>query len=819
MKKYAKDIDKERIVENEKKEKSKNKPTEKRKIKRTTIQTLPYEKFINKTTLLLQSNVKIGKRTANLYSKTYLVTDANYSSLTEAEQEEKLGIFIQLLNGFDSSISLQLSIINKKIDSEEFNSKVLLSEKNDELNDFRREFNEIISEKVLENQNNLQSSRYITVTVVAKDIDVANNRFFTIEEHLAEHLKTLGSDVYLLDANERIKLLGSILRPEVKIDDFNVNELNAQKEKQEIAPDYFEFKKDYFMYDDKFCRCLYFRKLSTSIRDTIYTDLLGINRELIIAENLDFVDKDEALKMIERKITDMQSEKITKANRSANRSKGMIVDTITDSKLDEDNQNAVEFKKDIASRGQNMIRGQFIIMLSCDSYEKLQIDTEAIEMLLRRYQIETINAPYRQEVAFSSVLPVGNSNSVDKKNNLQFRRVLSTESVAGFMPFNCVELLQENGVYFGVNKMSNNPIIFDRNTLHNPNAFIFGIPGTGKSVTAKLEILYSMLAFDDEIIIIDPEREYTALVQLLGGEVIFISQSSATHINPLDLVENPDPKDTEYDPITAKLDLLLSFFSAIMGDKEITPLQRTVIDEVMREMYEQYDEPTLKEFYVVLEEYETKCTDAEKQEIGILKPALKLYVTGSMNLFSNKSNVNTSKRLICYDTKSLTKNLQTLGMTIVMENVWGKLAKNRAGEKRTRIYVDEMYLMFKSETTSQFFFELYKRARKWGGMPTGITQNVEDVLRSANARAMINSTEFVLMLSQNTADREELSKLLTIPYDTMRYVTNAKQGNGLIHISQYGDIPFNYEISTDSLIYKTITTKFKEEQNNEKISC
>lgn len=230
----------------------------------------------------------------------------------------------------------------------------------------------------------------------------------------------------------------------------------------------------------------------------------------------------------------------------------------------------------------------------------------------------------------------------------------------------------------------------------------------------------------------------------------------------------------------------------------------------MRKTYNDYTEPTLKEYYAVIEEYEKSCVEAEKFDVGLLKQALKIYVDGSMNLFSHKSNVSTRKRLICYDIKSLTKNLQTLGMTIVMENVWGKLAENRAAGKRTRIYTDEMYLMFKSETTSQFFYELYKRARKWGGMPTGITQNVEDVLRSANARSMINTTEFVLMLSQNTADREVLAKLLTIPEDTMRYVTNAAQGTGLIHISQYGDIPFNYEIPKDTKIYKAITTKFKE---------
>lgn len=811
-KKSARELDKERL-ENEKKKKvaTNGKKKEKRKIKKTTIQTLPYEKFVNKNTLLLHSNVRFGKLTANLYSKTYLVPDANYSSLTEKEQLEKLNSFVKMMNGFDTASSVQISIINRKIDKEEFRNSILLKDKDDEYNELRHELNDIISDKLTESQNGLQSSRYLTVTVIAQDLDIANNRFFTIEEHLASCFKELGTDIYLLDANERTKLLGNIFRPDAKFGNYTITELERQQEKMDISPDYFEFEKDYFKYNEFFCRCLYFRKLSTSIRDTIYSELLGTNREIIITENLDFVDKNDAEQMLERKLTDMNQEKINKTRRAAESSRGVYVDTMTGSKLEEDIEKAREFLDDIKNRGQNMIKAQFIIMIKAYSYEQLQNDTDVINTILRKYSIESINAPFRQEVALSSVLPLGNSNSADKDNNLQFRRTMSSESISGFTPFNCVELLHPNGVYYGINQMSKNPIIFDRNELNNPNGFIFGVPGSGKSVTTKLEIIYTMLRFDDEIIIIDPEREYTPLVELLGGEVIYISQSSASKINPLDLVPNPDPEhDKEYDPINAKLDLLLSFFSVVLN-KEITPIQKTVIYESLIKTYEQCDKPTLKELHKNIEEYAKTCDDVEKESTISLAKALQLYATGGMNLFSNQSNVNINKRLVCYDIKSLSKNLNTLGLTVVMENVWGKLAENRVKGRRTRIYVDEMHLMFKNETTSYFFYELYKRARKWGGIPTGITQNIEDVLRSANARSMINTTEFVLMLSQNSADREELAKICTIPPDTMRYVTNADKGMGLMHIAKYGDIPFDYQIPKNTTIYKTVTTKFKEE--------
>lgn len=812
-KKSAKEQYKDIKAKENKKAKKEKIQKQKRKIKKTTIQTLPYIKYVNNTTLLLNENVFIGKKRANIYSKTYLVSDANYSSLTENEQMGKLQLYIQLLNGFDSTVSVQLSIINKKVDIEDFKKRILLPDKNDGYDELRHEFNQIKLDKMSESQNGLKAYRYLTVSVIASDLDSANNRFFTLESHIVKIMKELGSDCYLLDANDRTKLLGGILRPDIQFNGYTLNEFDRQAEKMDIAPDYFEFQRDFFMYDNKFCRCIYFRKLSTSILDTIYKDLIGLNKEIIITENLDFVDKKDAIEMLERKITDMNQETITKTRRATENGRGVFVDTITGSKLEDDKEKAIEFRDDIKQRGQNMIRGQFIIMVIADSFEQLNSDTDAVNQELKRYQIETISAQERQEVAFYSVLPIGNSCSADKENNLQVRRTLSSEAVAGFMPFNCVDLEQENAIYYGINSNSKNPIIFDRNTLNNPNGFIFGIPGTGKSVTAKLESIYSFLAFDDDIIIIDPDGEYSDTVRLLGGEVIYISQSSGTHINPLDLTENPDKDDKEYDPITSKLDLLLSFFSTIISDDDVmvTPLQRTIIDTVMRSTYKKYTEPTLHEYYAELEEYEKNCSGVEQKDATYLKQALHLYVKGSYDLFSHKTNVNVNARLICYNIKSLVTSLKPLGLMMVMENVWAKLALNRTKKIRTRIYIDEMYLLFKNESSSNFFYQLYKRARKWGGIPTGITQNVEDVLRSANARAMINTTEFVIMLSQNINDREELAKLLTIPSDTMRYVTNADKGTGLMHIAKYGDIPFDYVIPTDTQIYKTITTKFKED--------
>jgi type IV secretory pathway VirB4 component len=380
-----------------------------------------------------------------------------------------------------------------------------------------------------------------------------------------------------------------------------------------------------------------------------------------------------------------------------------------------------------------------------------------------------------------------------------------------FCPFNAKEFVHRGGLYYGVNQITRSLILFDRRRLSNPNGFIFGVPGAGKGVTAKLEMIYSILATDDEILILDPEREYAALAGVFGGEVIHISETSKTHINPLDLTPNPDPADAEYEPVTAKLEFLLSFFSSILGNVEIEATQKTIIDTVMRDTYRDHEAPTLVEYYEGLEAFERGNGGDAARTAARLRQALHLYVHGSMNVFSKPSNVDIHKRIVVYDIKNLGKNLQTVGMMIVLENIWDRIAKNRARGLGTRIYIDEMYLMFKSEQCAEFFRVLYKRARKWGGIPTGITQNVDDLLQSKSARTMLSNTKFIIMLSQNATDSETLSEILKIPPETMGYVTNSGVGRGLLYAGELGNIPFDNRFPTDTELYKIVTTAFNED--------
>lgn len=807
----ARDIDREREAQKQVVKKKEKKGREPLKIKRTVLQTLPYERFVSNYVLLLKSNVKVGKETTNLYSKTYLVPDVNYSALTRDEQLEKMQLYIELLNGFDSTVSLQMTLLNTKINREDFENRLLLKERHDGLDNERHEFNSILHDKIMHGQNGIQCRKFITVTVSAINFDAASTRFFNIEAHLITCLAKLGTELIPLKANDRVRLMADILCDvNSVITPISREEFARGAEKMHCCPDYFEFKKDYFMYNNTFARCIYFKKLPESVEDTIFKDILEMNQSLLISKNVEFVEPSEALTLLQRKITDMKQEEIAKVRKTAAAARGAFVDPIEGTQLAVDKAHAQEFLEDLKERNQKMTLCQFIVMLTAESYDELEKNTEALEIILRKHQIEPINAPYRQEQAFSSVLPIGNSFSADKEHNIQVRRTLSSESTAVFMPFNARELLHENGLFYGQNRMTKNVIMFDRKKLKNPNGFIFGVPGSGKSFAAKLEMIFSILATNDEILIVDPEREYTALAELLGGEVIYISENSTTHINPMDLTENPDQDDKEYNPIKAKLDFLLSFFSCILGNQEISPIQKTVIDNVMHATYKKYERPTLKEYYAELEAYETAAADEIKSEVAYLRQTLHLYVHGSMNVFSNPSNVNINKRIVVYDIKELGKNLQTLGMMIVLENLWDRVAQNRAKGLGTRIYIDEMYLLFKSEESANFFYELYKRARKWGGIPTGITQNVDDLLRSELAKTMLSNTQFVLMLSQNTTDREQLARLLHISPETMMYVTSASPGSGLIYADEFGTIPFENKFPTDTNLYRIISTRFNE---------
>ncbi len=798
----AREIDKMRVAKNKPKKQAKSTKLDKikqkaeiRKVSKSTQDTLPYICFCSEYIMCVDKN---------RFSKTYKFDDVNYTSASSDQQEAIFLAYCDMLNGIDTTADLQITVHNNKVNRRDFERKILLKPKNDGFNQHREEYNDMLREKLMQGQNGISCSKYMTLTVTATDVESAAQKIATIEVHLRMGFQKIGSSIVPLNANQRVRILADIFRGVNKeIRPISTQEFQRQAEKSLCCPDYFEFKNDYFMYNNSYARLLFVRQLPSSLMDTILTNIAETNLNLIVTVNIAAVEPDIAIKTVKRQLTSMKADQI-KRNKKASQH-GVFID-VTSESLKHSLEEAQDLLDALTSKNQKMFLTNLIVMVIADNYNELESNTEKIISVLNTHVCTTATAFLQQEECLASVLPIGNCK-------LDVRRTLITESTAVFMPFNARDLTQEGGMYYGLNAVNNNIIIFDRKKLINPNGFILGSPGSGKSFSAKRETLNVFLCTDDDIIIIDPEREYTNLCRALNGEVIYISENSKSYLNPLEIVLTDDSDD---DPVAAKLNFFLSFFEKIMGKWGITPEQKTAIDKCLHSIYNPILSgqtnvmPTLDDYFKVLGAYSEEHPEAKS-----LYSALELYVTGSMSTFAHSSNVNTNNRVVVYDIKELGKQLKPLGMMVVLENLWDRIVKNRLIGRNTRIYIDEIYLLFQNEQSANFLYELYKRARKWGGIPTGITQNVEDLLRFETGRSMLSNSEFILMLSQSATDRDKLAELLKIPEESMQYVTNAVAGSGLMFAGSYGITPFKDDFPKNTELYKLMTTRFGEADNSE----
>ena len=786
----ARERDEIRLNKQKRKKPKKQRVKKKRIIPKTMQKTLPYKRVCDNY---------IFKVEENRYSKTYRFEDVNYSI---AKQEEQEGIFLgycSVLNSFDTSADIQITIHNNRVNKKDFNDMVLLKHKGDSFDRYVDVYNDMLMEKMEQGQNGIIRNKYLTVTVQASYLDAAKSKFTTIDLELTNAFKKIGSAITPMTSNERVELLKDIFRNvDEKFAPLSQSDFNRQAERAYCSPDYFEFKKDYFMWNDKYARTMFIKDMPASLKDCLLTDIANTNLDVMTTVNIAPVDPAKALKIVNHQLTSMRANKL-QAEKKAIQS-GYTSDVINE-ELKYSLVEAEELLDDLRSKNQKMFLANIVIMVTANDYDELENNTEAIEAVVRKHICSISTLKFQQEKGLQSVLPIGNCT-------LEIRRTLTTESTAVFLPFSSKEISQEHGMYYGLNALSNNLIIFNRLMLKNPNGFILGSPGSGKSFSAKREMLNVFLATDDDIIIIDPEREYPSLVTALNGEIINVSPASTNYINPLDMSQNYSD---EENPLVMKSDFILSFFECLVGKQGLTAKERGIIDRCLTITYAEYMHdfdpekiPTLMEFY------ENLKAQPEKEAKG-LALSFELYIKGNLNVFVHKTNVNTSNRVVAYDIKDLGKQLKTLGMLIVLDYVWNRITENRAKGKRTWIYMDEIYLLFANEYSANFLFELYKRARKWGGVPTGITQNVEDLLKSETARSMLSNTDFVMMLNQATSDRVQLARLLNISDNLLAYVTNSDSGQGLICCGG-SIIPFRDKFPHNEL-YDLMTTKLDEVKN------
>lgn len=796
-------------MKNKKETKNKVNNKKKNKIPKTVQQSIPY--------LYVYPDDGIIETSQGIYTKQYYLSDINYQIAKIQEQEDMFNKYGELLNSFDSNVKIQICINNKNINEESFRDETLLKEQGDSLDKYRREYNEMLIKKISEGKNQTKREKYLTVSVPAKSYDAACSIFSKLDGEIESNIKRIGdAESHPLSTENRLEILHDIYNLGCE-GDFGAKVNNRGKEvigfsyenmarqglttKDCIAPKSLSFSRKHMEIGDKYARALYLKNLPTYLSDVFLSELTDNEFNMITSINLENVPQDRALKIIRNQMININANMIDKQKKASK--SGYSPDLISP-ELKKSQEEANELLQDLVSRNQKMFLMTFTCVIFADTLEELDRYTDIIQTVGRKFlcTMEVLN--YQQEAAFNSSLPLAN-------NTLSVKRTLTTESTAVFMPFVSQELQHAKGFYYGLNAVSHNLILFDRKTQKNCNGFILGTPGAGKSFSAKREMLNVLLNTNDDVIVIDPEREYGPMADMLGGSIVRIATGSKYHINPLDM--DADYAD-EDNPITLKADFLLSVCEVVLGGRYgLTPVQKSIIDRCCHLVYKDYvstfDEqkhkfddrkiPTLLDFQNVLEAQ----PEREAREIAI---ALEQYTRGSADIFAHKTNVDLDNRFIVYDIHDVSNNIKTLAMLVVLDNVWNRIIENRKKGRRTWFYIDEIYLLFNNEVSANFLKQLFKRARKWGGVPTGITQNVEDLLLSDTARSMISNCEFIQMLSQSTIDRQELEALLNISPSQSSYITNRNPGEGLLFVGK-ALVPFVDKFPKNNELYKAMTSK------------
>lgn len=760
----------------------------KTKVPRTVQQSIPYLKALDNG---LFEVVK------GLYSKTIRFQDVNYQTARQDDQEDIFVKYGAFLNYFSPSTQLQVTIFNRTMDKSKLESNILINSRKDGLDEFREEYNEMLKTKITEGRNDIIKEKYITFSVPSKSEGEARGSIISLENETVNNLRSMGSQTNILSTKERLELMHDFYRPGHE-GEFNIDLPTLRRQgittKDVIAPDSIEFKRNYFRMGEKYGRAMFVSKLPTFLTDKFISELADFSFNMITTINIRSVAPDEALKRVKRQITGMEQDKIEQQKKA---SKSGYDPEMINHELRLSLREAEELLDDLQSKNQKMFLVNIIIVHLADTIEELEQNTDAINSVARKHLCQTAVLNYQQEDALASALPLG-------IQRLKITRTLTTESTAIFMPFTSQELIQKDGMYYGLNAVSRNLIMLNRINLKNANGFILGTPGSGKSFSAKREVINVLLNTLDDVIIIDPEREYTPLVENFGGEIIQISTSSKNNLNPLDMNMNYSDED---DPLLLKSEFILSLCECIIGGNTgLSAKEKTIIDRCVKKTYAEY----LQDFDIkkmpTLLDFQHKLEAQPEDEAKVLALELELYTKGSLSTFAKKTNINVNNRLVAFDIKDLGKQLKTMGMLIVLDTVWNRITQNRMMGKKTWLYIDEIYLLFANDYSANFLFELYKRARKWGGIPTGITQNVEDLLSSELARRMLSNSDFIMMLNQAPMDRAELAKLLSLSDTQIGYVTNSEPGNGLLFAGN-SIIPFRDEFPRNTKLYQMMTTK------------
>ena len=741
--------------------------------------------------------------TDSYYTKTVQFQDINYQL---NQNEDKTAIFdgwCDFLNYFDSSVRFQLSFVNMSANKDNYARYITISPQGDDFDSIRLEYTQMLQNQLARGNNGLIKTKYLTFGVEADGLKAAKPRLERIETDILNNFKRLGVAAEPMNGTERLRLLHGMLHmDEQEPFRFSWDWLapSGLSVKDFIAPSSFEFRTGRSFGVGRRIGCASFLQiLAPELNDRMLADFLDMESSLIVSMHVQSVDQVKAIKTIKRKITDLQKMTIEEQKKAVRA--GYDMDIIP-SDLATYGTEAKKLLQDLQSRNERMFLLTFIVVNTAGSRQQLDNNVFQAASIAQKYNCQLTRLDFRQEEGLMSSLPLG-------LNQIEIQRGLTTSSVAIFIPFTTQELFQDGkeALYCGLNALSNNLIMVDRKRLKNPNGLILGTPGSGKSFAAKREIANVFLVTDDDIIICDPEAEYGPLVERLHGQVIKISPTSPHYINPMDL--NLNYSDDE-NPLSLKSDFILSLCELIVGGKDgLMPVEKTIIDRCVRMVYRDYLSDPKPENMPILEDLYNELRRQEEKEAQYIATALEIYVSGSLNVFNHRTNINIENRIVSFDIKELGKQLKKIGMLIVQDAVWNRVTVNREAHKSTRYYIDEMHLLLREEQTAAYTVEIWKRFRKWGGIPTGITQNVKDLLSSREVENIFENSDFILMLNQASGDRQILAKQLNISPHQLSYVTHSGEGEGLLF---YGNVilPFVDRFPRGEL-YDLLTTKPQEQ--------
>ena len=763
-------------------------------VPRTVQQSIPFDRAFRDGIIRVRDGY---------YTKTIEYEDINYQLAALSEKKSILEDWSGFLNFFDSSISFEFSFLNTVTDEKEFEESIRVPMAGDGFDSLRKEYNRMLRMQVRKGNNGLTKRKFLTFGIHSDSLKTAVPRLRHIQLDLINNFRQLGVNARVLSGTERLGVMHAMFHLTDPVPfRFSWKDMaeKGMSVKDFIAPDSFDFtgKRDFEM-GDSYCAVSYLDIVAAQLPDVMLKDFLDMECGQVITIHVRALDQNAALKMVKHKITELDSSKIEEQKKAVRA--GYDMDIIP-SDLATYGRDAKSLLEQLQTQDQRLFMVTFLIMITGHTKQELDTNILQTKSIAQQHSCNLIRLDYEQENALMSSLPIAD-------NFIKIDQALTTAATAIMVPFTTQELFQRGGdaVYSGLNAKSGNMIFLDRKRLKTPNGLILGTPGSGKSFTTKREIYSVYLVTDDDIIVCDPESEYTALVESLKGQVLKISPTSTQFINPMDINQNYSEEDN---PIALKSDFILSFCELILGDRNgLQPIEKTVIDRCVHAVYDRYFLDPVPEKMPILEDLYNELLTQSEHEARRVATALELYVNGSLNVFNHRTNVDVSKRVVCYDIKDLGKQLKKLGMLIVQDQVWNRVTVNRYQKKTTRYFIDEFHLLLREEQTAAYSVEIWKRFRKWGGIPTGITQNIKDLLRSQEIENIFENSEYICMLNQAAEDRRILAEHLGINSQQLQFVTKVGEGQGLIF---YGSVivPFVDHFPKNTRMYRIMTTKLSE---------